>query len=145
MITNLSDEYTLEGFIDHKSTEEFSYKNFSVLAACESGEVLFTINNVVDDYIDELLELSTEVHLSDEERRKFEYRPWLLAYDVYGSVQLDFILLLVNDMIDPKEFDRKKIKLPYASKLSRFLNSVYSGEYNYIAMNRSELGLQTRI
>ena len=56
-----------------------------------------------------------------------------------------FILLLVNDMIDPKEFDRKKIKLPYASKLSRFLNSVYTGEYNYIAMNRSELGLQTRI
>ena len=48
-------------------------------------------------------------------------------------------------MIDPKEFDRKKIKLPYASKLSSFLNSVYSGEYNYIAMNRSELGLQTRI
>ena len=140
MITNLSDEYTLEGFIDHKSTEEFSYKNFSVLAACESGEVLFTIKNVVDDYIDELLELSTEVHLSDEERRKYEYRPWLLAYDVYGNSELYWIIMLLNDIPTPNEFENIQIlKMPKKAVLEEALSKIMESESTYLSRNRSEM------
>lgn len=140
MITNLSDEYTLGGFIDHKSTEEFSYKNFSVLAACESGEVLFTIKNVVDDYIDELLELSTEVHLSDEERRKYEYRPWLLAYDVYGNSELYWIIMLLNDIPTPNEFENIQIlKMPKKAVLEEALSKIMESESAYLSRNRSEM------
>ena len=135
--------YTLDSFIQMKVADDMTYYNFSILEV--NGNVQHLDQNIVEDYIPELTDMSVEIELTDDEYRKYKYAPDLLAYDVYGSVQLDFILLLVNDMIDPKEFDRKKIKLPYASKLSRFLNSVYSGEYNYISMNRSELGLQTRI
>ena len=140
MITNLSDEYTLGGFIDHKSTEEFSYKNFSVLAACESGEVLFTIKNVVDDYIDELLELSIEVHLSDEERRKYEYRPWLLAYDVYGNSELYWIIMLLNDIPTPNEFENIQIlKMPKKAVLEEALSKIMESESTYLSRNRSEM------
>jgi hypothetical protein len=41
-------------------------------------------------------------------------------------------------MHDPKEFIKTTLKLPYASTLSTFLNSVYSKESEYIAQNRSD-------
>jgi hypothetical protein len=135
--------YTLESFIEMKVADDMTYYNFSILEI--NGNIQHLDRNVVEDYIPELEDLSVEIKLTDDQFRKYKYAPDLLAYDLYGSVQLDFIILLVNDMVDPKEFDRKTIKLPYASTLSKFLNSVYSGEYNYIAMNRSENNMQTRI
>ena len=79
--------------------------------------------------------------LSNEEMSRYRYNPDLLAYDIYGSVQLDFVILLLNDMIDPKDFDRRKLKLPYASSLSIFLNTLYSKESNYINENRANNNL----
>ena len=69
----------------------------------------------------------------------------MLSYDVYGSVQLDFIIMLLNDCIDPKEFDKKTVILPYASVLASFLNTVYSKEQLYIEENRVKFGLTMNI
>ena len=135
--------YTLDSFIEMKVADDMTYYNFSILEI--NGNIQHLDRNVIEDYIPELEDLSVKIKLTDDQFRKYKYAPDLLAYDLYGSVQLDFIILLVNDMVDPKEFDRKTIKLPYASTLSKFLNSVYNGEYNYIAMNRSENNMQTRI
>ena len=54
---------------------------------------------------------------------------------------LDFLILLANDMVDPKEFDLRIVKLPFASKLVDFLNRVYGANQNYIRQNRADNGL----
>ena len=131
--------YTLDSFIQMKVADDMTYYNFSILEV--NGNIQHLDRNIVEDYIPELTDMSVEIELTDDEYRKYKYAPDLLAYDVYGSVQLDFILLLVNDMIDPKDFDRKKLKLPYASSLSIFLNTLYSKESNYINENRANNNL----
>ena len=34
--------------------------------------------------------------MSNEEYRRYKYRPDLFAYDVYGKTDYDFVILLVN-------------------------------------------------
>lgn len=139
-IRNLSDEYTLQGFIDHKGNSEFSYVNFSILEPCTSGEINFTIQNVVDDYIEELLDICETVPLSREEQLKYEYRPWLLAYDIYGNTELYWIIMLLNDIPTPNEFENiSKLKLPYATDLNNMLSNIMESESPYISKNRAEL------
>lgn len=131
--------YTLDEFISMKSTDDITYHNFSIVEVIDGME--FLDHSILDDYMHELLSNCVDIELTPEQYVEFKYCPDLLAYKVYGSIQLDFIVLFCNDMIDPKEFNRKKIKLPYASTLSEFLNQVYSSEVNYIKLNRNNQGL----
>ena len=78
---------------------------------------------------------------TQEEINKYRYAPDLLAYDIYGSTQLDFIVLLCNGIIDPKEFDlsRGKIYLPTLIDLTNFLSETFESESDWIALNRQEM------
>lgn len=131
--------YTLEQFIGMQYSDEITYRNFSILESLNGIELLD--HNLIDDYIEELTDLCIPVPLSDEEYKKYRYCPDRLAYDVYGSVQVDFVILFANGMIDPKEFDIKTVKLPYASQLHIFLSEVYNSDSNYIKFNRSQNNL----
>lgn len=129
--------YTLDQFIEMKDIDNMTYRNFSILQKIDGVEHLD--HNLVEDYLEELKNVCISVALSDQEYKKYKYAPDLLAYDIYGSVQLDFIILLLNDTIDPKEFTKKTVILPYASSLSLFLDTIYSKESNYITYNRNKL------
>ena len=131
--------YTLDDFVELQSVDNMTYYNFSILEIIDGVQHLD--HNLVEDYSKELEATCVTLELSNEEMSRYRYNPDLLAYDIYGSVQLDFIILLLNDMIDPKDFDRKKLKLPYASSLSIFLNTLYSKESNYINENRANNNL----
>ena len=138
--TNLSEEYTLQGFIDHKSNSEFSYVNFSILGNSSSGEVQFTIKNLVDDYLDEILEICKDVTLTREEQILYEYRPWLLAYDIYGNSELYWLLMFLNDISTPNEFENiSKLKLPNDDALNEILSEILEVESSYISKNRSDI------
>ena len=138
--TNLSEEYTLQGFIGHKTTQEFSYMNFSIIEPCESGEILFTIKNLVDDYLDELLDICETVTITNEERMYYSYRPWLLAYNIYGNSELYWLVMLLNDIPTPNEFENfTKLKLPKAEYLDDILSEIYESESEYISKNRKDV------
>lgn len=134
--------YTLDQFIDMKSVDTITYHNFSILQLIDGVEHLD--HNIIEDYLPELKAVSINVPLDDEQYKKYKYAPDLLAYDLYGSVQLDFIILLLNDCFDPKEFDKKNLLLPYASALSTFLNTVYSKEYNYLSYNKNKIAEENK-
>ena len=131
--------YTLDQFISMKDTDEITYFNFSIIENIEGLKLLD--HNIIEEYLSELDLLCVNCELDTEQYKKYKYSPDLLAYDVYGSTQLDFVILMINGMIDPKEFTLKTIKLPYASKLKAFLSEVYNAESEYIAQNRVDNGL----
>jgi hypothetical protein len=128
--------YTISDFISMKYTDEITFRNYSILEVINDIELLD--HNLVEDYLSELSSICVSVPLTDEEYKKYKYAPDLLAYDVYGSVQLDFVIMYANNIIDPKEFNFKTIKLPYASALKTFLASVYNVNSGYLEQNRED-------
>lgn len=131
--------YTLDDFISMQISDDMTYYNFSLLEVIDGVEHLDS--NLVELYLPELKTNCVAVNFSDEELNKYRYNPDLLAYNIYGSTQLDFVILLLNDMYDPKEFNKKAITLPYASTLSTFLNEVYGKESGYLEQNRADNNL----
>ena len=131
--------YTLDDFISMQISDDMTYYNFSILEVIDGVEHLDS--NLVEIYLEELKSQCIPVQFSEEELKKYKYNADLLAYDLYGSVQLDFVILLLNDMYDPKEFTKKNVILPHSSTLSKFLNDVYSKEEGYIQQNRADYGI----
>ena len=133
--------YTLSEFISLGMQDEMTYRNFSIISYRMNTE--FVDQNILDYYIKELKSVCMKItEFTNEEIKRYMYSPDLLAYDVYGSTQLDFIILLCNGMIDPKEFDithRKYLLLPKATILKEFLSKVYNSETDWMNLNRSEL------
>lgn len=126
--------YTLDDFINMQGTDNYTYRNFSILEKVNNVELLD--HNLIEDYQDQLMDICIECKLDNEQYKRYRYFPDLLAYDVYGSVQLDFIVLFCNGIADPKEFDFKILKLPYGDKLRDLLANVYNAEQYYIANNK---------
>ena len=129
--------YTLDQFISMKDSDDMTYNNFSIYDKIDNQKILES--NLIDEYLDELTTLCSVVQLSRDEYKKYKYAPDILAYDVYGSIQLDFVILAANDMCDPKDFNLKRIKLPTVSRLKEFLNEVYGANNNWITKNRYDL------
>lgn len=138
-ISNPALTYTLDDFISMQISDDMTYYNFSILEVIDGVEHLDS--NLVEIYLEELKSQCISVQFSEEELKKYKYNADLLAYDLYGSVQLDFVILLLNDMYDPKEFTKKNVILPHSSTLSKFLNDVYSKEEGYIQQNRADYGI----
>jgi hypothetical protein len=140
MVKNPSETYTLDDFISMKIVDDMTYYNFSIVEVIDGVKHLNI--NLVEEYLDILKNASFKIELSNDEFRRYKYCPDLLAYDIYGSTQLDFVILLLNDMLDPKDFDKKTMYLPKASVLKEFLDSVYTKESNYIEQNRKDMNLK---
>lgn len=133
--------YTLDDFIALQLSDEMTYFNYSIIE--KQGNYIFTDHNLIDEYIEELIKLSVNVKLSDDEYKKYRYSPDLLAYNVYGSTQLDFVILAANDMVDPQEFNLRIIKLPYNSYLKTFMSEVMTANAGYVEQNRIDNGIPT--
>ena len=133
MITNAALTYNLSDFIEEGKSDEITYKNFSIVRATLDAQ--FTDVDIIDHYIDELKAISVRVEtFTEEDVARYKYQPDLLAYDLYNSTQLDFILMLVNGIIDPKEFDfnRGYLLIPPKKYLKQFLSEVYNAERKWL-------------
>ena len=107
---------SLEDFIAAgENSATISYYNMSILQVEYTDDktmrIDFTIDNLINDYLDVLRDASVKVELSDAEKRKYFYNPDLLAYDIYGSTEMDFVILLMNGILDPKDFNLPALKL----------------------------------
>ena len=128
---------TLEGFINYKDIDSnIYYSNLSIFEKSIDGESVLLSYNVLNDYIDEIMDMTVTVTLTDEEYIKYQYNPKLLAYALYGSTEYYYIILFVNSMASVKEFNKRKIKLLRPKDLSEILSSIYSSEESFISKAR---------
>lgn len=131
--------HTVKEFLASDSGDnDINYYNFSLLESRKVDEdnVEFAYSNILDDYMQELKSISVQVTMNDLEKSKYYYNPDLLSFDMYGTTELDFIILKLNGIIDPKEFDMESILLVRRSDLSEFLSAIYSAEKAYLEYNR---------
>lgn len=132
---------SLEDFIaSGENAAIMSYYNMSILQVEYSSDNMirldFTIDNLINDYLDVLRDAAVKVPLTDAEKRKYHYNPDLLAYDIYGSTELDFVIMLVNGIIDPKDFNMPVLRLINKTNLIDILSRIYAAEHQYVSDNR---------
>ena len=128
---------TLSDFIAAGINDDMTYRNLSIIDKINGVEIID--HCLIDDYLPELKKSSVKITVSDADIIKYRYSPDLLAYDVYKSTQLDFIIMAVNGVATPTEFTmRGNIYLPYKSAVNSLLSMIYNAESEYIQINRSE-------
>lgn len=137
----LNNTYTVEAFIADQSDSEMNFTSFSTFQKTDSSEFLFPIKNLLHDYLDIIMSKTTIVEMSTEEYNRYAYRPQLLSYDIYGTTDFDFIILMLNYMKSPKEFTRKEIRMLGYNELTELLTSIYNAEYNNISYNKETIGM----
>jgi hypothetical protein len=131
-IANPANTYTLEDFVATGQSDQLTYSRFSIIE--EINGVKFASYNILSDYIKELKQICIKIpkkNITQAQLARYKYNPDLLAYDIYGSTQLEFVVLYCNDIIDPKDFDfhNRYLYLPKASVLQQFLSTIYNADY----------------
>ena len=136
------DTYTLEEFIELRDSDTYTYYNLSILFRSLDDEgIIYPLKNILFDYLDELKAPAKKVVLDDAQYLKYKYKPKLLSYELYGSTELYFILLLLNGTLNIKDFNKKKFYALIPSDLAELLNAIVLAESDYINSNRRQLGL----
>lgn len=67
----------------------------------------FVVNmyNLYEKYYDLLLEHTARVILSEEEQMRYRFNPRLLSKDLYGTIELHYMLLRLNHVYSIINFD----------------------------------------
>ena len=85
------------------------------------------INNghVCDIFRDIIIDNLIFVTFSDEEKRRFNYRPKVLSKSLYGTSDLFFIILKLNNLTHPSEFDiGDGIYLMHQSNVTKLVGAI---------------------
>ena len=141
-ISEPQETYTLNQFISLRDSDKMMYVKYSILSrSIDHPEMVYAIENVVYNYMDIINSRKKTVIVDQEQKIKYQYKPKLLAYDVYGSTEWYFMILACNGICNLKEFTLEEFKF-YAltpSDLAAIMSSILNAENKYITMNRSNL------
>ena len=135
-IMGMGSESTIQEYItQYKSEEIVSHAFFLKQVFSSNGKkMLVNYNNLILKYMPELKSLKVKVTLTDEEYAKYRYNPKRLSYDIYGTTELWFMILELNELRSISEFNLRTIYLfdtSIVSKVIRILNlEIDSKNYN---------------
>jgi hypothetical protein len=142
--TTPSETYTIDQFIACQSDTDINYKNLSFVDKIQykelSRDIHYSTYNVVSDYIDELRdEYCVNVVLSDKELNQYMYRPKLLCQKIYGSGEIAYIILVINDMYSVKQFTKSNILMPRKDVMKLICKYIYNSNYTAITKYNKNL------
>lgn len=140
--TDPAKTHTVEDFIDMKSNDDYTYAIMALyMQSIVDKTVIYSSDNVLYTYLKELKSYSIKYTFTEDEYYKYRFRPKLLAYDIYGSTELYFIILALNDMCNIKDFNKRTLNLLYKSDLSDLLSQIMETETNRLSLNRKAIEL----
>jgi hypothetical protein len=126
---------TIEDFIKAGQSITISYQGLSLISDL-GNKIKFPFLNVFNDYIKDIKEsgIIKTALLTDSEVQKYIYKPKILAYDIYGKTDLNFLILALNNIGTPKEFTlkNKKVKLLSKQDANEILKYIYNAEKDLI-------------
>ena len=132
--------YKVEDFIDMQENDSFTYATMALyMQSIVDKTIVYSSDNVLYDYLEEIKSKAVDYTFSDSEYMKYKYRPKLLAYDIYGSTELYFVILAMNNTCNIKDFNKRTIKMLYKSDMSDLLNAIVSAEKNRISLDRESI------
>lgn len=141
-LNNAENTYTISQMIALKSSDSITYKNFSILQQSVTDDsLIYSIDNVIYDYMDEIKPYRQLVELTDMEVVKYKYKPKLFSYDVYGSTECYFVIMALNGICNLKEFDLIDHTLwaLAPNDMYTIMNLISRAEKTQITLNRQNI------
>ena len=129
---SLGRKSTIDEFVDGGDSVLIKYSSLSLNEMMGDNSIEFPIFNVYDDYIEELKSISEIIELDKEDWIKYYQAPKLLANHLYKNSELDFIIMRLNGIYDPKDFTSRTVRLVKASLLNEFLSKIYNSNKKFI-------------
>jgi hypothetical protein len=130
-----SDTHTISEFIKvgNQNKAKIGYPDLSYIEKRDGME--YVVKNTINDYLWEFKRYAKTIVLTNDEVLTYRFNPKKLAFDIYGSTRLYYIILLMNDMCDVHQFNlkNKTLLLLTPTQLSNYLSSVYKSDMNSIA------------
>ena len=144
---NSENIYTLSDFIREYSVEDLRVDAFHLKEVFfQNGmkhKIVVNGDNIADKYSAELEENKKIVEFTTKEYYKYRYNPKLLSYDVYGTTELWFFILMANEIYTITEFDLRKVKLFDAAIISK-LNRMLELDKEFLDINSMEVMEKTQ-
>ena len=128
---------TIEDFIRSKPDIDMNYEFLSFYEKID--DVALISYNILNDYYQELRDISVVTTLSDSDMIKYKYHPDRLCKYLYGSSELFFIILALNSMASMKEFTKNKVRLLYQKDMNKVVTLILNSERVAKNLNDSEI------
>lgn len=93
---------------------------------------------LIDKYLEEIEQHKTVITLSTTEYYKYRYNPKLMAYDVYGTTELWFLLMAANELYSVIDFDLRVVKA-YRTDILQKIDRMLSLEHEFKTINDDEV------
>jgi hypothetical protein len=119
----------LVDYIYHGRNSEFSLSKTSIIE--NISDMKYPVDNILNKYMSILKNYFINVTLTDEEMTKYSYQPKKLSLDLYGTIELWFLLIRINNLTSISEFNKKKIKIFHPDYLD-ILNKIMIKEKDYL-------------
>lgn len=133
------DASTIDQLVSSGKNVILTYNNLAILEKIE--HMYLPVDNIIYTYIDELKKYIIPIRLSEMELVRYKYKPKLLAFDVYGSTDLYFVIMVLNGIIDVRDFTMSTINMFKKEHMNTLMSYIYNAEKAYIDQNRDQIGL----
>ena len=139
--------WTLSEFISEYSIEDLRIDAFYLQQVFwdknkMTHKVVVNENSISDKYANELEENKHIVELTTKEYYKYRYNPKLLSYDIYGTTELWFFILMANELYSISEFDLRKVVL-FDTAIITKLNRMLEMDAEFLEINSMEVKQET--
>lgn len=132
---------TISEQIKKGNSIELSMTNFHTKDVLDTSNDKIVVNtlSILNNYMYFLKQYITELKLDIDEIQKYAYKPKLLSYAIYGTIEYYDLILRINNMDSVMDFSPENIKIlkVFSGNISTFLNEVKIKEKNLINDNLS--------
>lgn len=108
--------------------EKFKDKNDRVIIHCATP-LITKYWDIVQNYV-------VDIELTEDEFIKYARRPRLLSLDKYETIELWASILLINNMVSPVQFNKRKIKM-FTTDILEILEELLILEEGNIKLNEA--------
>lgn len=105
------------------------------------GTIVIPVHNVITQNVSAIRSHITEYTMDDDEFQTYKYQPKLFCYEMYGTPELAYSLLYINNMISLTEFTKKTIKI-FTEDIMDVINELMSLSEKDLERNKINAGLE---
>lgn len=137
----LINKSTIQSLIDIGKESKLTTNDLSLkTVVTNSNDNMFVINmsSIFDKYYEILLDHAVTVTFDEEDYLKYRFKPKVLSQDIYGTKDLHFLLLRLNNITSVAQFDFKEVKV-FEKSIIKLLNEILILEEDNYTDNEIEI------
>ena len=121
--------------VDTGNALDISEKTLSFRIPVEDT-LIIPDHNILTKYYDVIKQFIVTYEMTNEEYQLYKYQPKKFCYDKYGTPELAYSLLYINNMISVIEFTKQKIKV-FSSDILDVVNELFDILEDDLKTNRT--------